>query len=560
LTGALALSLGFVLFLAAGGLVLRYQWRALQQVQQQYACAHRSLFTAQQLALHLQLYLRQKQNPALLTALTETHRQQLQVLAQGGRWPETNILLNPLGRLPKISLDEIARASAEFNASIQIVATHQLLKDSTQTVPQVDSLSGETYVTVKVANTDVARAYTLLDGQWLTLQAKYDALLNDLQWDIGKRQENFLGAFIGLGITCLAFVAITLWLFRQKVMMPLHIVQQAAASGTHTAPMAGEAGTIGESLNALIDQLHHASDFVESIGEGKLDVALSEVQQQRNDKLAQSLNAMKDKLRAMNEEEQKRQWANEGLTRFVEIVRSANDNLNTLGDKIISALVRYTRANQGGLYVLNDDDPSQKYLELISLFAFNTKKYEQQKLKPGEGLAGQCYLERETIFLTEIPSDFVRITSGLGDAAPNSLLIVPLKVDKEIFGVVELASFQVFQAHEIAFVEKLAETIASTISTVKANEKNRKLLETFQEQTEQMRAQEEEMRQNMEELTATQEEMARKEKDYILRISELESQKPQTIKGDDWAAAEQMEHTLRLQLEALDIATRASRT
>src|SRR5690606_15750852 len=90
-----------------------------------------------------------------------------------------------------------------------------------------------------------------------------------------------------------------------------------------------------------------------------------------------------------------------------------------------------------------------------------------------------------------------------------SVLIVPLKVNDQIFGVVEIASFTEFQDFEIDFVQKIAESIASTISTVKINARTHRLLEESQEMTEQMRAQEEEMRQNMEELQATQEEMQR---------------------------------------------------
>jgi transcriptional regulator with GAF, ATPase, and Fis domain len=251
--------------------------------------------------------------------------------------------------------------------------------------------------------------------------------------------------------------------------------------------------------------------------------------------------------------------------------------------------VQYTGSNQGALYTLNDEDENNKYLELISLFAFDTKKFEKQKIRLGEGILGQTFLEKETTLLTAVPEEYIRITSGLGDANPKALVMVPLKVDKAVYGIVELASFKSYQDHEIAFVEKLAETIASTLASVKAAQRNRHLIEQFQQQTEEMRAQEEEMRQNMEELQATQEEMARKERDYISRIQELEasgeqngtdnhalerlkeeysrkeqqhlqqltdlenklSQKP--AKNEDWALVEEIEKTFKIQLEALRI-------
>jgi PAS domain S-box-containing protein len=142
-------------------------------------------------------------------------------------------------------------------------------------------------------------------------------------------------------------------------------------------------------------------------------------------------------------------------------------------------------------------------------YAWDKKKFMNQKIHRGEGLAGQAWQEGDIVFLTEVPQNYVRITSGLGDANPTSVLIVPLKVNDQIFGVVEVASFSVFKDFETEFVQKIAESIASTISAVKINARTQRLLEESQEMTEQMRAQEEEMRQNMEELQATQEEMQR---------------------------------------------------
>jgi GAF domain-containing protein len=138
-----------------------------------------------------------------------------------------------------------------------------------------------------------------------------------------------------------------------------------------------------------------------------------------------------------------------------------------------------------------------------------------KQIAVGEGLLGQAYLEKDTIYLTDIPAGYLQITSGLGEANPACLLIVPLKTQDSVEGVLEIASFREFEDHEIAFVEKLAESIAAAIASVRINERTQNLLQEARQQAEELRSQEEEMRQNMEELVATQEEMKRKEAEYL---------------------------------------------
>lgn len=276
-----------------------------------------------------------------------------------------------------------------------------------------------------------------------------------------------------------------------------------------------ELGQIIGSLNTLTEGLSRTSHFAKELGNKHLNAEFSPLS--TDDILGNSLLAMRDSLKVAEQEEKRRKqedetrsWITSGLAMFGDILRQNNNNLSHLADSVTQNLVNYLNANQGGLFIYNNEDTSNPHLELVSAFAYNRKKFFERTIALNEGLVGTCAVEKNTIYLKEIPDGYITITSGLGEATPTSLLIVPLKLEDTIFGVVEIASFAEFSQHEIEFVEKIGESIASTLFSVKNAIRTTHLLEQSQQQREEMAAQEEEMRQNMEEMQATQEEMARK--------------------------------------------------
>jgi len=286
-----------------------------------------------------------------------------------------------------------------------------------------------------------------------------------------------------------------------------------------------EIGQIASSVDNLINGLRSTSQFAESIGRGIYNAEYTPLSE--NDVLGNALIEMRDNLEKVDYEDRIRNWATEGLAAFGDILRKNNDDINHLADVIISELVKKLNANQGGLFIVTkEEDGSEEYLKMEACYAWDKKKYLEQKVYLGDGLTGQAWQEQATIYLTEVPNDYITITSGLGKTNPRSVLIVPLKVNDEVFGVVEVASISEIEDYQIQFVERVAESIASTIATVKNTEQTAKLLEESKMLTEQMKAQEEEMIQNMEELQATQEEMERSqivalEKDALLNANNL---------------------------------------
>nr|HPH46010.1 GAF domain-containing protein [Chryseolinea sp.] len=129
--------------------------------------------------------------------------------------------------------------------------------------------------------------------------------------------------------------------------------------------------------------------------------------------------------------------------------------------------------------------------------------------------------EKRTLYLKKVPKDYVHITSGLGDAAPRCVIIVPLKVNDTMVGLIELASFKEFEKYQIAFMENLGENIAHAVTSFRISDNTAKLLAESQHQAEQMKSQEEELRQNQEELQATQEEINRKYNALFKQLTEL---------------------------------------
>ncbi len=285
-----------------------------------------------------------------------------------------------------------------------------------------------------------------------------------------------------------------------------------------------ELSPIAMAVNQLTNHLVEVKSFALQVGQGNFDTEFKAFDTQSD--LGAALMQMRESLKSVSEEEKKRAWGINGLAMFSKLLRDNSQDFTQLCNIVIQELAKYVHAQQGGIYTVNDNLDDKKLI-LQSWYAYERKKYREKTVEIGEGVLGEAFREKRTVYMKKLPENYLRITSGLGDSEAGCLLVVPLKVNEEVEGMIEIASFKPFEVYQIEFVEKVCESVASTLISVKINEKTKQLLENAQVSGEMLRAQEEEMRQNMEELQATQEALHRKEieLDELLRQAQEREQK-----------------------------------
>lgn len=311
-----------------------------------------------------------------------------------------------------------------------------------------------------------------------------------------------------------------------EVNVLLRNLSEGNFSGRYYRKYRGGVGHILLSIKRLQRNLSRISNFVQKVGEGDFEAQLQRISEK--DELSDALISMRDKLRVAAEEEQKRSWATEGYAQFGEILRANSGDFEILGEAVMIELVKYIEANQGGLYIRTTDKEGREQLELKAFYAYGRKKYIHKSflVNPlhAHNLIEQAFLEKESIYMNDLPDGYTEITSGLGQATPSNILLVPLKINQEVEGVLEIASFKVLEPHVISFVENIAEDIASSVAMVKINEQTQRLLDESQKQAIALKEKEEEMRQNNLELTKSQGDMQKQQSQLNMLLQHSKQQ------------------------------------
>ncbi len=274
-----------------------------------------------------------------------------------------------------------------------------------------------------------------------------------------------------------------------------------------------EIGQLYQAFDLMANAMIKAVHVSEAVAKGDFQKFVKV--RSEKDELAKSINNMNITLRDAKIENDKRErednirnWTRQGIARINEAQRQKAATINQLTSNIIQALINYTDATLGGLFIVNNHDPKDIYLELSAAFAMNVKKHYQKRIAFGEGLVGACALERKTICLSNVPENYVEIASGLGNTRPKCLLILPLIFEDQLMGVIELAFINEVEKYKIEFAEQITENIAASVATAKINARTAELLMQSQEQAEIVALKEQELRQNFDELKKIQEEGA----------------------------------------------------
>lgn len=395
----------------------------------------------------------------------------------------------------------------------------------------VDNLNNYKKEFTALVNIDKELGFTKEEGLYSEMQTEVDKISPALQ-EIDEALQQKINSIYKSNIISLTVVSLVVILvliilvirFSHYIVTPVNQIKDyifPLRKGILPKKLIEQKGKdeladISNSINKLIKGLKETTNFAKNIGEGNFATdyqPLSEKDVLGNSLLQMRQNLQEAKIRdeKREKEDTRRKWVSDGVAKFADILRQTTKDINELSSNVIKNLVAYLHANQGGVFLYNDEDKDDIHLELIASYAYNKERKKKKRVMLGEGLIGTCAIEKAPIYMTDIPNDYITITSGLGGANPRSILIVPLKLEEQILGVIEIASFNKLEEHEREFVERVTESIASTLSITRINERTTKLLAQSQKQTEEMHAQEEEMRQNLEELKATQEESNRRE-------------------------------------------------
>jgi HAMP domain-containing protein/CheY-like chemotaxis protein len=289
------------------------------------------------------------------------------------------------------------------------------------------------------------------------------------------------------------------------------------------AEVPGVAGTwkgLTDSVNAMANsltmQVRNIADVATSVTKGDLTRQITVEAQGELDELKSNINQMIGNLRETTERNQEQDWLKTNLAKFSRMMQGQKD-LESVSRLIMSELTPLVSAHHGAFFI-SDAETGAPALRLIASYAYRARKHVANRFMVGEGLVGQAALEKQPILLQNVPDDYIQITSGLGEAPPRNIIVLPILFEGDVKAVIELASFLPFSDIHQTFLDQLTESIGVVLNMIQANMRTEELLEQSQNLTQELQSQSEELRKQQDELKKSNTELEQQAKS--LRQSE----------------------------------------
>jgi len=272
------------------------------------------------------------------------------------------------------------------------------------------------------------------------------------------------------------------------------------------AEVPGVAGTwkdLTDSVNLLANnltvQVRSIADVATAVTRGDLSRQITVQAQGELDELKKNINQMIANLKGTTEANAEQDWLKTNLAKFSRMMQGQKD-LDTVARLIMSELTPLVQARQGAFFIMQQENGNGAGLRLIASYAYKERKHLNNVWHLGEGLVGQAALEKKPILLTNVPSDYIQITSGLGEAPPRNIIVLPILFEGDVKAVVELASFLPFSQIHQTFLDQLQESIGVVLNMIAANMRTEELLQQSQKLTQELQSQSEELKRQQDEL------------------------------------------------------------
>ncbi len=300
---------------------------------------------------------------------------------------------------------------------------------------------------------------------------------------------------------------------------------------------------VGLGLSRNISRpLRNLSDTAEQLAAGNLAVTLPDsADQDETGILTRTFSQMVTNLRETIRANEEQRWLKSNLADLSQQLQGQR-NLETLAELMLTYVAPLVDAQQGVLYLL-DSASEPPRLKLVSSYAYQERKHLSNEFNLGEGLVGQCALEKQRIVLTQVPEDYIQIRSGLGSALPLTIVVLPLMFENAVKGVLELASFHRFDDLQLTFLDEASDLAGVMINAIAAYMQTQRLLERSQVLTEELRQQQEELLQSNQLL---------EERTQSLQESEIELQQQQEELQQSNEELQQLNEELEEKAELLE--------